>query len=387
MLDEKSLQTHSRPAFESTAVPLERHSAREGARQFCLPEEDLSGRSPTGAVVESGANKVNESALAYQPATGPKWSEQASTRQNLPQPDLHSDRPAPAYCDDIPATKWHTLAIRLAIVSVAVGSSFPYFLVHLLGGHFNDLFCGPSLDVYMHTSAHASAIGLLLTVCGYAGLLRSFANVKASRTVIVVRGLFVAALLLYSVHFYGAAGVVIATACCLSWLGLMRLGRGVRQALPESFRHKRTVAAIGFASLPVALITLAGIYTACTTHHPPGYVSHYTDIVAGDLPLIMGFMALVLALPAYAVARCARTSAVKPLIALTLLVHSPLLIGLTLQTVLMTGAGVAWQSIFGMIAALLCATLSLSAGAILAAVTNRRQHLALTFNNNARPYF
>jgi hypothetical protein len=367
LLDEKSLQTR----------------AREGARQFCQPEEDLSGRCATAAMGETGAKVRNAGLTAPLPS-----DRQAGNLAYQPTEDpLPSGSRAASYCDDIPASKWHTMAVRLAIISVAMGAAFPYFMVHWLGGHLNDLFGGPSLDTYMHTSGNASTIGLFLTICGYAGLLRSFANVKTSRPTIFVRWLFIAALLLQSAHANGAVGVFVAAACCLGWLGLMGLGRSIRLALPESFRHKRTVATVGFASLPVALITLTGIYTACNTHHPPGYVSHFADVVAADLPLVMGFMAIVLALPAYAVARCARTSAVKPLVALTLLVHSPLLIGLTLQTVLMTGAGIAWQSILAMIAALFCAVLSLSAGAVLAAATNHHKHTTLMLNNDARPYF
>ena len=94
-------------------------------------------------------------------------------------------------------------------------------------------------------------------------------------------------------------------------------------------------------------------------HASSGVTTHYTDFDTDYVYFLAFLMAVGLGVPAFVMARCARTSAFKPVFALCLLQQSPLIVGFLMQVALMFNQD---HSVIGLVTAL--ATLSVASSVI-----------------------
>ena len=195
---------------------------------------------------------------------------------------------------------------------------------------------------------------------------------KEPKVFIALR-ILMAAFVIFAAITHGPMWGVVAFICSLLYFGMGCLGRLTRQALPETFRLKRTLIMLGLASAPAALFTISSLIDSILHPRPEGSIV-YSNFDNGSAMALCWFLALCLALPAYAVTRSARTAEVKPLITLALLIQSPLFVGFLMQIILhSTGANPAPLIVSGLIA-LLASVATVAASAAFGAKINGVKH-------------
>jgi len=268
---------------------------------------------------KSGLEAVTTTPLVIATSTSTYLASQSSSLQSSGEND-RGKRPL-----------WHSTAQRFAIASIMLGSVLSYYLLHFLAGHFFWHFSGVQTTEYMHATTDASCIGLVVTLFCYAEFLRGFLDFKHSMLSVFVRAMAAGLVIVLGAMNGGVGGAIIAVLCCLLCLSMGQVARWARLAIPPTFRAGRAVLVAAAASIPATALSGVAFYQAITNPPSTDYPSIYTPSSCGD-ELGLGIaLFFFLAVPAYAFVRCARTSEMKPLVALGLLQVSPLAVGFLAQ--------------------------------------------------------
>ncbi len=295
----------------------------------------------------------------------------ASSSVNFtPSPAFASGSASPSAGPIHKPSAWYNFSQRAAISSIVVGSLMTYLVIYLLSGHLFWHLTGVQTNDYVYATVNACGIGLVLTAVCYMEFLHRFVNLKNS-----IFGLFAsvaAALFVAGSLTEGLQGVWVTLACCLAALVTGKLAQQARQAIPSSFRYGRAVLISALASLPAAFVSIFTFAAAAADTSTAPVV--FSNSVCGD-EIAAGIALFVfLAVPAYAFARCARTSEAKPLIALGFLQMSPLIIGVLAQLILLSSAGNAVALATSGITALACAAICVAWGSSAGALVNGLRH-------------
>jgi hypothetical protein len=201
--------------------------------------------------------------------------------------------------------------------------------------------------------------------------MRALAGRKDHVILTVLRVLLAIGAISIGVINHGITGAVVAVVCCLAYFGMGLLGRQMRQAIPSTFRFDRAILLTGLVSAPAAFLTAFAFFTASSS--APSTV--YSNQSAGEWPVIIFFLAFLLAAPTYAMARTARTSEVKPLIALGLMQQSPLILAFLLEIALFSTGPNAVPMVAAGTGALLSAMVITTLASTMGAKVNGWKHL------------
>jgi hypothetical protein len=229
-----------------------------------------------------------------------------------------------------PETFLERLGRYAALSSLMGGVFLNYFLLQCVNGYFNWCATGVQCDQYMNNSTNVSFVGVLTAMFCSGEFLGRFCGIKSApflTAIKVILALSVCGLALLAGGFSAAAVAVLAVTVILA---VRSLARATRQALPSGFRLRRAGLGSALAVLPVALFLAWAVVHAVCNPVPADVVTHYSDFSHSEIFVLIFFLVLGLGLPSFVVARCARTSAFKPVFALCLLQQSPLIAGFLL---------------------------------------------------------
>ncbi len=264
----------------------------------------------------------------------------------------------------------HNLSQRAAICAIVTGSLMTYLVIYLLSGHLFWHLTGVQTNDYVYATVNACGIGLVLMAVCYVEYLHRFVDLKNNIFSLIVA--LAAAVIVACTLTDGLQGVWVTTACCMAALATGKLAQQARQAIPPTFRYGKAIVVSALASLPAALVSLYIFASAAadTSTEPVVFANGACgDEIAAGVALFV-----FLTVPAYAFARCARTSEAKPLIALGFLQISPLIIGVLVQLILLSSAVNAIPLVASGVTALACATLCVAWGSSAGALVNGLRH-------------
>ena len=264
---------------------------------------------------------------------------------------------------------------RFAIIGIAFAAMLPYACIQWLAAFYFHNMTGAPLSAYLYYNSKESLIsvstlGAWVAMIGYLGFLRSFADAHTPKTVHVMRTLFFLLCLLGS-SLDGTSAVLTCLSASFLCIAVTFLGGLTRRALPDTFRFGRAIGLTGLGHAPsIALCVYLMFYATSKV----GKTAAAHKVESWDALALMSFLSFIVILPSYALARCARTSEVKPLITLALLVHSPLFVGLLFQAILVIGAEGGVIKGLAMLMALLTTIVPIAFGAALGAKKNGLNH-------------
>ncbi len=322
----------------------------------------------------AAAEATGKNAPACLPEADNSWAGKSADSRHQPAAYDTGAASGDSVTQSRPVLDW--LGKRLAITSIALATFFSYFTVHFLTGHYFWRLTDIQSTEYMNSTTDASSAGVLIAFICTARFFRAFAGLKDNPPIKIFRGLLIA-LLFFMGFAHGQPGLLVAAGASLVYLAMGVLGRQIRQAIPPTFRFGRAVICAGLASAPTAMLTVWVFYAAFTTDRSSAYQYTYTDHTGNEWGALMLFLTFLIALPTYVIARNARTSEKKPLIALGLLQQSPLLIGLLFQAAISSGGANGAPMLLASTAAILStvaiAALGASAGATVNGIRHRRK--------------
>lgn len=212
-----------------------------------------------------------------------------------------------------------------------------YFTLHCVNGYFNWCASGVQCDQYMNASTNVSLVGVLTAMFCSGEFLNGFCGIKSAPLLTGIKVLL--ALVVCGLAFLagGFSAAAVAVSAMVVILAVRFLARATRQALPPGFRLRRAALGSALAVLPVALFAAWAVVYTVSNPAPAGVVTHYSDFSHNEIFVLIFFLFLGLGLPAFVVARCARTNSFKPVFALCLLQQSPLIASFLLLVGLLFG--------------------------------------------------
>jgi hypothetical protein len=215
---------------------------------------------------------------------------------------------------------------QVAITSVALGAVVPLIAFDVVVNDLASAIARVPIMIF-RDSPLTTAPAVIMFFC-VSGLLRNFVNPETSRAAKIMRAVLAGFVLVVSTNS-SINGLIAFLAGAAAWYASCRLGLAMRRAMPPTFRYHKTLGAAFVGYLPI-LSFLALIIFGLISIGPPANSSYGAigTVTPSYLAFVTAFIGLMLAFPAFLIAKSARTGEGKPLVLLAVLLNSPMILAL-----------------------------------------------------------
>jgi hypothetical protein len=222
-------------------------------------------------------------------------------------------------------------AKHFSIAIITMNSFMSYSLVLFLA---DSIFACFNSSRFMDIPAvfHSTGIGIMLATFCTAEFLHQLTGCKRGVFWLLAAVLIISTWLNFFIHMDGFRGGITFTLCCLCFFGTSKLAKVTREALPITFRLNKAIYSLATASLPGASFVNFALFCIWMKISPqmPSYISKEAFLALA--------LFVTLGTPAFAIARCSRTSKIIPLVTLAGLQFTSQFLGFTVASFWLTAS-------------------------------------------------
>lgn len=289
---------------------------------------------------------------------------------------------APVKLERTEQLRWFEILFIVTCTTLVTFLNFVF--VSMASGDFLWRISALDPNVYMKATTSESPLLTGIILLSTIPFARALAGCHKTKLVSLIEAGFAILLLLLTIGPFGATGAVAVATLSGAYCAMDRLGHYMRAATPPSFRIKRTLKFKAFCSLLVmgifgivALMALLSRPHGQSLPSNSGYSDHALAygtqtgyLLLGSVPLL----ALCLMIPTLIAGSNARTHEFKPIFLLALLLQSPLLLVLLVQSVIVCPGENGFLMFIASLCGLGLTTCLIALGAGLAALSNRLEY-------------